>query len=71
MKVTVEDTAKLLGVTVLVVRYGIQTNSLPGTYVKGPGNKKGSYIIHSSQLAEHLKLSEEEVLKRILERAEE
>lgn len=65
MKVTVEDTAKLLGVTALVVRYGIQTNSLPGTYVKGPSNKKGSYLIYTSQLAEYMKLSEEEIKNRI------
>ena len=65
MRMTVEQVAGILETTVLVVRYGIQNKTLPGSYIKGPGKQKGSYIVSSSQMAAHLKVSEDEVIHRV------
>ena len=63
MRLKIEEVAKVLNVSAMVVRYGMQTGSLPGSYIKASGNRRGSYIITSSQLAEHLKMPEEKVIK--------
>ena len=65
MRMTVEQVAGILETTVLVVRYGIQNQTLPGSYVKGPGKQKGSYIISSSQMAEHLKMPEKDLIQKV------
>lgn len=64
MRLTVEEVANALETTSQTVRYGVQNSILPGSYVKADGNRRGSFIIHSTQLASYLKVSEEKAIEK-------
>lgn len=49
-RITVEDAAKLLGVSPPQVRYWIKRGMLPGTYLKRDGCRVGRYLIYKKQI---------------------
>lgn len=66
MKITTDQAAKLIGTTPYSINAGIQEGNLEiGFYRKKKGCKRGQVIIVPMMLARKLKISEEELEKRI------
>jgi excisionase family DNA binding protein len=49
-RITVEDAAKMLGVSPPLVRYWIKRGMLPGMYLKREGCRVGRYLIYKEAI---------------------
>ena len=74
LRVKVKDAAQLLGVSVLDIRSGLETGFYPfgvarkvcsGPVKWGRGQRNFKYIIFAPQLADFLKITEQDLLERI------